>query len=747
MSIITLLSKDKRNIIICPHDYNEGFFNEASGEHLYDIVFKRVEDFNKDIFGKLTDYALFHLYNSGHTPSAANEIINCYPLIKDKYTYLEKFNTLYNPGMINYYRDKNILYTMDSMVNPIFLYALKILKDNGINATLIPFENKSEEILYKEYPNIIREVEEAAEYISSLLDSGVSLDKIKVHCLGSDYTGIINDVFSFYPFKNNYYINNKTTLFEVDSILNFYKNAEDPVTMDQLVKYKDTFDDDTYLVLGNLISGYYVNKEVFKFTLKHKYLKTPYFKNAIEVGDVFDKYLSDDTYLIILGANIGMFPSVITLPGILNTEVLSKIPTSLKELNNYNEDYYLKKVYSLKHVYISSYIKGLSKDFTKSEFINRIDNVKDYISSSIRYSKERDILRLSKGEDEKITYGSLSKDYVTFKSLDDEKFKNYRKSYSSNNDFNDKELFKVLIDNCLNLSYTKINDYAECPFKYFYSHIYELDKFKDSLAIYIGNFFHFLMEKCGGDKDSLDEAKLDILIDEFNAKTDYVLTVRGIILFGSFYVEALKLFKEMVDINTISDFTKAYREKKIYTKTKTSNDITYLISGKIDLVLIDSSNNAIIVDYKTGSHPTPDLEKGTGLQNLIYFSILREMKGQEKLVPCGFFYECAPVKDYPLKPITIEGEYDKDVLEGTRLSSKYSLDGMPKKNSKSQPFTKEELEDRIEKAKETYDKLINDITSLKFNQTPSKEACRYCKFKDICYKYDFEKEDEEEIDE
>lgn len=747
MSIINLLSKDKRNIIICPHDYNEGFFNEASGEHLYDIVFKRVEDFNKDIFGRLTDYALFHLYNSGYTPSAANEIINCYPLIKDKYTYLEKFNTLYNPGMINYYKDKNVLYTMDSMVNPIFLYALKILKDNGINATIIPFENKSEEILYKEYPNIIREVEEAAEYISSLLDSGVSLDKIKVHCLGNDYTGIINDVFSFYPFKNNYYINNKTTLFEVDSILKFYKNAEDPVTMDQLVKYKDTFDDDTYLVLGNLISGYYVNKEVFKFALKHKYLKTPYFKNAIEVGDVFDKYLGDDTYLIILGANIGMFPSVITLPGILNTEVLSKIPTSLKEINDFNEDYYLKKVYSLKHVYISSYIKGMDKDYTKSEFINRIDNVKPYVPSNVRYSKERDILRLSKGEDEKITYGSLSKDYVLLKSLDDDKYKEFRKSYSSKNDFNDIELFKKLIDNCLNLSYTRINNYAECPFKFFYSYIYELDKFEESLAIYIGNFFHYLLEMHGGDKDALDEVTLGIEFEKFRQKSTFELSDKDMVLFTTFYLEVLDIFKEVVDINSLIDFSKAYREKKIYTSFNTSNDITYLIKGKIDLVLIDPSYNTIIIDYKTGSHPKMDLEKGTGLQNLIYFGILRDMNGEKKLTPCGFFYETAPIKNFSDNPIKIEGQYDKDILEGTRLSKNYVDSNGDKKTNSTNPFSNEELEDMVTKAKDKYNELIDSITSLKFNQSPDKDACRYCKFKDICYKYDFEKESGDEEDE
>ena len=61
MSLKGLLNHTKKNILICPYSYNEGFFKEAEGDYLFDLSFMRPEEFITNILGGYEDNAIVYL--------------------------------------------------------------------------------------------------------------------------------------------------------------------------------------------------------------------------------------------------------------------------------------------------------------------------------------------------------------------------------------------------------------------------------------------------------------------------------------------------------------------------------------------------------------------------------------------------------------------------------------------------------------------------------------------------------------
>ncbi len=749
MSFINQLNKEQRNIIICPSSYNEGLFSEVNKDFLFDVVFKPKKEFLENIFGSYTEIevesdgtlnGVIPLFlNKGYTVDAIENIISNMPLISDKYPELEKFHNL-NEGFINYYKDKNILYTMDNLFDPVFLYAIKYLSELGIELKQILFEDVKGEALYKEYENIIKEVEGASDYISYLLLNGVDINKIKVQINGTDYKELIRDVFSFYPFKNAFYINDRYTLFEKDRILSFFNSLKDnklDTSLETLNSYKEELDVDSYNVLANMLSGTKLPLEYFKYKLQNSYIKQPKYNNAIEVGNVINRYLPSDTYLIILGANSGLFPKTIVLSGELTDNILKEIHTSDKDINTTNEKYYLSKIYSLKHVYISSYLKGTTKNFTKSPFLFKILDLKEYVPSGNHYSKCRDYLKFKKAFDEYVTYGSKTSDYKRFsKLLADEDYKKFTNIYDSTMSYTDFDNFKELVGKKLMLSYSKMNEYNECPFKYYYGHILKLDPFENSLATFIGNFFHKIMENYIDSEFPLDEETLEIEFEKFIKTEPYKLTIKDRVIIKMFYSVVIDVYYKTKSLNLDGGFKVYAKELEINKVEDSIDDLEIEFNGKIDLVLKDDNDNTIVVDYKTGHYPKTNYEKGTGLQQLVYFNVLKETNVDETFVPAGFIFEVVPIKKRggELKKISCYGEllFDSSVNYGEIKVNKQSWK------------SKEEIEDHLMQTKEIIEKTKNSILSLDFKQSPGDEACDYCSFKEVCYKYNFENDENEE---
>jgi len=154
-----------------------------------------------------------------------------------------------------------------------------------------------------------------------------------------------------------------------------------------------------------------------------------------------------------------------------------------------------------------------------------------------------------------------------------------------------------------NLSYSKLNTFHTCPYRYYLQYIEK----KKGIAISTfksGEIYHRVIENFWNSKRyaSLSynfDAEANLLLDEFetvlnkeNVKTDKGLTQKIVINFLTHAKEVDSIIQEIAGV-----------EKSF--KYKVSENI--VVKGKIDFAFIDKNNTLHVVDYKTGKN-IPELD-------------------------------------------------------------------------------------------------------------------------------------------
>lgn len=767
MSFKELLSKEKKNILICPYSYNEGFFREAEGEYLFDLSFIRPEDFIDGVLGTyLEDAVIFLNKNHNHTVSGANTLLSSMPFHVNSETgeYLKDYYVI-NEGYIEYLKDKNIIYLKKELSDPLFHLALNKLKSNNIEFKELDFtKSPNNHIYYKEYKDVISEVEGVIEKIASLLDGGTNINKIKIHISTDEYYEILKDVLSFYDIP--YTSLKKTSLIETKEGIDFYNYMKllfDDVLDDSkkvieaLDSYRETntMSDAFYNTLIKVFSGVKsVTLEYVRDFLTKNYVKENRYIDSLEIGDVFDRSMPSDTHLFIIGAVQGAFPKTIIINGLITDNLLKKykVPIS-KDLNTYNEEYYLSKLYSIDNVYITYNLQGFDKKHSAPSILDRISNKKEMtIDKSISYSKERDVFKYSKAKEIHDNYGVPIDDLRTYKEVGEKELKNikdYNPLFKLNVDGDDDfELIKTFLNNTLRLSHTSIAHYYECPTKYFLSNLIRIDPFETNYNSYLGLFFHEFIENFI-DKE-YGEYEVEKLYNKFKKnikdKTGYELLPDEAYFFKIFYGYLEKIHEILFSYRQSSTFKVSSTEYNFNHKIEDDRMNVY-ITGSIDLVLKDDDNNYLIADYKTGEVPKVNIDKGKGMQLFIYFNMLKEDDKNAK--PFGLAYQKIPrEKIDEVKEIKFNGFF----IDDNTLKNDFSGGN---KNIHAKKITRERedlnnltLDAQIENAlKSVNEKVIeakDRIISLDFKQTPSNDSCQYCNFKEICYKSQINDSEEEE---
>ena len=394
--LVSLLKKDKKNLIIAPESFHEGFFKETLKEdYLYDLSFASETDFIDDVLGYYTiDAAFFLMEEEKISFDAATSLLSSFPFMDNLWKKdLEKFHK--SPlNLKTNYENKSIIYLKKAEANPAFLLALNKLKEIGITANSYAFpvcENPN--YSFTIYPTIISEVEDLAEKVSALLAQGVKPDSILIEPSDEDYYTVIEDIFSFSQIP--YFVNHPLSLYELEDVsryLEFLKDEKANPTQESLNAFKAKYylDESVYRALQKAVLTPYASKrESFISLLRSTSFKKKEMSGAIKIGHYFDGYIDDDSHLFILGASLGVFPKPINLMGLLTKEVLSKgnLP-SLKELNSNYEDYFINRFLSLKNVILSCPKKTIQREVSPSKIIELIPSIQinEWKINSTRYS-------------------------------------------------------------------------------------------------------------------------------------------------------------------------------------------------------------------------------------------------------------------------------------------------------------------------------------------------------------------------
>ena len=248
--------------------------------------------------------------------------------------------------------------------------------------------------------------------------------------------------------------------------------------------------------------------------------------------------------------------------------------------------------------------------YNYSHLYNKI-NLGSFLDRYLKYNEKNDYLKDLMTSYPDINYNTYDNRYIKV-------------------EFDD--LYKYL-NGKSNLSYSAMNNYYLCAFRFYIANILKLDPFVDTFAAFLGSLFHDCLSK--------------MYNEGFDLRTEYdkYLEKRELTNKEKFYVDNLYTTLEFI-IKTIRE----QESKSMYDKTLTETRLNLRKEGKITINFLgfvdkikylednDGKYLVAIIDYKTGYVPTTldNINYGLHLQLPVYIYLTK--RGLHKDIKITGFY-------------------------------------------------------------------------------------------------------------
>lgn len=758
------------SIIIVPSNLKKKWLNTFEKESLVPRkIFTKEEFMTKYYFSYDKDaiYSLMKEYNYQYNV-ALMYLAHIYDVSSDDFgsekvrkimaikEYLKKENKLtYTPFFREYLKGKRLIFLDCRLHKKDFLMISEL--ENICNIEYFDEEKKiySHDCIYS-FDDIEDEVAFVADKICSLVEKGISVSKIKLCGANSNYIPIIKRVFDWFNLPITF---DDNSLFATSIGQDFLKNLN--TDRETLLKYiENNYNlslkeiQDIYNTFVNILNSYiWVDdlqevKDFIEADLKNITTPTVHYKEEITIINSLDGALEDE-YVFLLGFNQGDIPNTIKDEDYWSDTLKEKLGLeTTSELNRENYEKWLLDIKRTKNLIITTktnsplgthYLSSLNEDLNLEVKREKISYNHSNIYNKIKLTEKLDTLIKYNEQEE-----DLSLLYSNYKEIP---YASYQSNYQKINKDN---LVKYL-KNKFTLSYSTMNTYYQCGFRYYVANILKLDKYEDRFSTLLGKLFHYILSICF-DKD----IDIDLEYENYLSKCDYEFNSRE-----KFFLKNLKDELKFI-INTIkkqlenTSLNRQYFEKKIVIP-KNKDDMNIIFKGYVDKILSDEEKSVIaIVDYKTGN---PDLNLnniiyGLDLQLPVYLYLAKLQFPNAKIA--GFYLQKILnneiSKDYKhtyleLKEanLKLQGYSNNDEAILEKLDSTYQESTMIKgMRLTSTGFgTKKVLDDeKIEKlisiTNTKIDEAISNISDANFDINPKRigttnKGCEYCNFRDICF--------------
>ena len=685
---------------------------------------------------------LYYVENKNYNNDKLNKLVE----IKKE---LDEHNLLkYKPLFLNKLKSMNIVFYNFYDLDKFYLNLI----DNLKKITSVEVINEENNCYYEhkiyEFKNAEEEVEFVATKICELVLSGVNINNIVLLNSSDIYTNHIKRIFKYFSIPinikdNNSLLGTKMGTFFLENInsdisktfelleINFdLKNSLNLEIYNRLITISNKF---------SFVSDYMEIKDLLKVELLNTKLSDVILDEAVKVEVLEDYIPNDNEYVFLLGFNQGECPKNLKDEDYINDLLKEKLNLSTTTSKNIiHSKKIINIIKNVKNLWITYKLNGEQGSLTVSSLNEKLNyEVIHNIKISYNYSNLNNNLKLARYMDDYLKYGSKNEDLDLLNNT----YKNnvYRKY---DNKFNG---IKKTNEN-ITLSYSSMDNYYKCSFKYYISSILKLNCYEETFMTYIGSLFHYVLSK----KDNLS---LEDSITEFMNNNSKEFTNKE-----NFFLEKLKKDLEFIlDVikkqEDYTNFHNALYEK--YIEIPKEND---KFIGIVDKILLnDNKTLGAIVDYKTGN-PSLELnyiEYGLGLQLPIYLYLINKINPDIEVV--GFYLQKilpSLIIRNPLKDITSQ-KRDLLKLQGFSLSEEEKLSEFDKtyidseliKSMKvgnngfyaySKTLTKNNMQNIVKIIDQKIDEALTNIHNNNFDINPKvinnkNIGCEYCKFKDICY--------------
>ena len=746
------------SLIICPNQTKTKILKELSQtKKLVNIKFMTKEEYKKIYYFSYDDKLLAYLIKKyNYNIDVARVYINNLYVIDENKTYKSpKLNFLkdlkkeliqeglliYNNTYKEYLKNKNIIVKNEYNLEK---YEEEML---GIKEEHVPEKTITAPVM--ECNTLEEEVNQVCLEIINLLKKGVDINKIYLTNVSSDYLYTIKSLFSFYHIPIN--INFNYSIYSTKVVKDYLNTKE----LDLENKDKKSINKKLINILSYL-SFLDENSKEYKILLTDK-LKNTFtspvnLKNAITIKDLYKESFNDDDYVFVLGFNQDELPK-------MEKDIFYITDKEKDEVSLYKTDYLNKRnknnlVYilsNIKNLYLSYKLTSPFKSYYKSSLItdlslNIVKPKLDSYNSSNIYNE----LRLASYLDLYHLYGEKNKDLKKLYTHYQIPYKTYSNVFTGIN--NDEYLTNLPYP--LKLSYTSLNTYSECKFKYYIRHVLKLEPYTDTFQTDIGSMYHYILSVYKKTNFNFEEE-----YQKYLEKRD--LSLKEKLLLIRIKKDLLKLIDILNKQDLITGYNDAYYEKKIDIDLK--KKVSVIFTGSIDKIMyyqnIEDTYFSII-DYKTGSIDThiEPMKYGLHMQLPVYLYLIHYSKAIKSPIFTGIYYQNI-LFNYPTWSKDIEKvKKDQYLLQGystddisilSRFDSTYEKSEYIKSMSYNEEkgfgtyaakkvLSNDTLYDLLAYTKNYISKETDNILSADFTINPKvysnvNISCAFCSFKDICY--------------
>lgn len=804
ISIKDIKEKDDL-LIICPTAYKNKLLESFSNEKiLVNTKFMSFSEYKKNYFFDVSVDAYKYLMDK-YSLSLNNtkEIISNLIYVEDKKYNVDKLDELVkykkelednnllikNSVFLKYLKTKNVLVIGYGRLN---VFDLSIIK--GKTVEIIEDKEAIKKYIINTFDDIEGEVEFVYNSITDLLIKGVDINKIYILNFNDNYTSYFKRFNTYYGF--NIDLGLKKEIIGTSLGQEFILMLNDK-TKEEIYEYLVNINDDVAYSLINLLNKYakYELSEVRKLILDDLKPLSVYkvCKNTVRCVES-DYVFNDDEHVFLIGFNDN-FPKMkrdveyITnnLRGLVNMASIEE-ENALIKLNTRS---YLSNINNLTMSYSKT---SPFDDFNLQVLFNEEKIEYKQVKMSYEYS---DLLNKRK-------YASMLDDLYKFDIKDDDIEKLY-KAYDRNDYLEYDNSFKGLsnqeIDNIkedinnvsnsskldknkITLSYSSIDNFYKCNYKYYLDSVLGIKDSDSNFAASLGTICHAILQDYFENKKAFNfDTSWFKQLDKFKEKNNKdAFKSNDEIFFSNKIKEELRKDIEII---------KKQNENSLLDKCDCENNFTYEVNkdinytGFVDKVMYkekDEKMYASVVDYKTSKHISIDrklMEYGLSLQLPTYLYLLKNAGNykDKDIEFIGFYIQHLinydnkydsdkSLLDKKSESMKLDGisidELDKvsildaSLSEGEQSSTISKLyvtkSGKLSSRSKNVLYSKEEFNKLIDLVNEKAIFAGNTILNGDFSINPKfikdkNQSCDYCPYVSVCYRrlkdYVYIKDEEE----
>ena len=765
---------DEETIIIIPNNIKSKILRYI--DSLDKLINVKIFDFNEikhHIFFDYDEDALLYLMDQYNYKYDVSKILidNMY-YVENKQYKSEKLNqlcTLKQELENNQLLKKDNLFLGNLSSRPVIVYGYDYI-DKFQSRILSYFDNvkiidsntlDNKNITVYEGNTLLDESNFVLSQIAKLIDEGIDINKIKITNIDTNYNHTLTTLSKMYNIPINISKNSSIISTSICKIflekLNIASTLTEAVEMWNNEITVNNINSKIYekiiTICNNYIKYNYpfsVIKEAIIYKLKNTKLPNKNLVNSVEVVPFSNTIFLDDEYVFLMGFNQGVCPGIAKDEDYISDALKEELDLSLtNEINLLEKEAVIRKINSIQNLVISYKLKSISEDFYSSNLIKELDMNVEKITLDTIYSKEFSMISLGKMLDELIKYDykdNLLDSYYNSVSIPYMKYDNKYTGIS-------KEKLIKKLNNKLLLSYSTIDNYYRCAFRYYIASVLKIDKYCETFKTFVGNLFHYILSVSFNDDFDLNKEWDNYIKDKELSVSEQFFLVK--------LKDELKLIIDEVKyLHKETGLTDNYFEKKIYIDK--SKDIPVTFMGIVDKIMYKSVNGEeliSIIDYKTGNPSTSlyNIVYGIDMQLPVYLYLVKysNLFTNPKFV--GFYLQKILHNEILKSNNKTYLDQKKDNLkligysttdEGmlSRFDPTYENSEFIKSmkiTSKGFYAYAKVIEDvkigaLINLVDEKINSAIEDILSAKFDINPKRigmenVGCAFCKYKDICY--------------